>query len=261
MNREHIITTQVRHTGHIILNRPGVHNAMHIGMIREISEAIREYNTRDDIRIIFISANGTNFSAGADLEWMRKGLEQEQEELYHESRELAMLFNDIYNSPRVTVALAKGKVMGGANGIMASADISLATPDASFAFSEVKLGLIPATIAPYIVQRAGAAAANEWMLSGRLITAAEAMHKGLISRVVTEEEARQPEKLLEPLLRNAPEAMQGVKRMFREGNLQLHPDQLIESTSRLIAEFRVSEEGQEGIRAFFEKRQPRWTNE
>jgi len=261
MNRKYIITTEVHHTGHIILNRPDVHNAMHIGMIREISEAIREYNARDGIRVIFVSANGTNFSAGADLKWMREGLDQGKEELFGESRELAMLFNDIYNSPRVTVALAKGKVMGGANGIMAAADIPLATPDASFAFSEVKLGLIPATIAPYIVQRSGAAAAKEWMLSGRRISADEAMQKGLISRVVTNEEALQPEKLLEPLLRNGPEAMQGVKRMFRDGSLQLNPDQLIEATSGLIAEFRVSEEGQEGIRAFFEKRQPRWTNE
>jgi methylglutaconyl-CoA hydratase len=261
MKRKFIITNETHHTGHITLNRPVVHNALHIGMIREISEAIREYNTRDGIRIIFISANGPNFSAGADLEWMRKGLDQQKEELYQESKELAMLFNELYNSPRITVALAKGKVMGGANGIMAAVDIPLSTNDASFAFSEVKLGLIPATIAPYIVQRAGSAAAYEWMLSGRLFTADEAMHKGHISRIVTEEEAGQPEKLLEPLLRNGPEAMRGVKRMFREKNLQQHPDQLIEATSQLIAEFRVSEEGQEGIRAFFEKRQPRWINE
>jgi methylglutaconyl-CoA hydratase len=261
MNREFIITNATHHTGHIVLNRPEVHNAMHIGMIREISEAIRDYNKRDDIRIIMISANGPNFSAGADLEWMRKGLDQQKEELYRESRELAMLFNDIYNSPRITVAMATGKVMGGANGIMAAADIPLATPGASFAFSEVKLGLIPATIAPYIVQRAGTSAAYEWMLSGRPIAAEEAMQKGLISRIVTEEEAKQPEKILEPLLRNGPEAMKGVKRMFREGNMHKHPDQLIDSTAQLIAEFRVSEEGQEGIRAFFEKRQPHWTNE
>lgn len=261
MNREFIITSEKHHTGYIVLNRPQVHNAMHIGMIREISGAVREFSRREDIRIICIAANGPNFSAGADLNWMKQGLTQEREELYNESRELAMLFNDIYNAPKITVALAKGKVMGGANGIVAATDIPVATNDTSFAFSEVKLGLIPATIAPYIVQRTGKTAAYEWMLSGRSFNAAEAMTKGLITRMISEEEAAQPDQLLEPLLRNGPEALKGVKRMFREQQLGEDPDQLIETTSQLIAEFRVSEEGQEGIRAFFEKRQPRWTNE
>jgi methylglutaconyl-CoA hydratase len=261
MGREFIITSEAHQAGHIMLNRPEVHNAMHIGMIREISSAISEYNRRDDIRVIMISANGTNFSAGADLDWMRKGLDQEKEDLYRESRELAMLFNDIYNSTPITVVLAKGKVMGGANGILAAADIPIAATGATFAFSEVKLGLIPATIAPYIVHRAGAAAASEWMLSGRPIPAEEAMQKGLIARIISEEEAALPEKILSPLLQNGPEAMKGIKRMFRDGSLLKHPDQLIDATAQLIADFRVSEEGQEGIRAFFEKRQPRWKNE
>ena len=261
MSSAYTISTEVGHTGHIILNRPEVHNAMHIGMIREISEAIREFDNRDGIRIIFISANGQNFSAGADLNWMKEGLKQDKEALYRESRELAGLFNTIYNASKITVALAKGKVMGGANGIVAAADIPIAITGTSFAFSEVKLGLVPATIAPYIVQRTGKAAAYEWMLSGRLFTAEEALEKGLISRIIPEEEADQPGELLDPLLRNGPEAMKGIKRMFREQHLDQHPDQLIESTSQLIAEYRVSEEGQEGIRAFFEKRQPRWTDE
>lgn len=261
MSWQFIKTSEIHHTGHIILNRPEVHNAMHIGMIREISQAVREFNQRETIRVICISANGTNFSAGADLNWMKKGLEQDREELYNESRELAMLFNEIYNSSRITVAVARGKVMGGANGIIAATDLPMASEDASFAFSEVKLGLIPATIAPYIVQRTGKAAAYEWMLSGRIFTAAEAMSKGLLARTFSREEADQPAKLLEPLLRNGPEALNGVKRMFRELDLEQDPGQLIEKTAQLIAEFRVSEEGQEGIRAFFEKRQPHWTNE
>lgn len=262
MSSEFIITSEACHTGYIVLNRPDVHNAMHIGMIREISEAVREFNRRDSIRIICFTANGPNFSAGADLNWMKKGLEQDREELYNESRELAMLFNDIYNSPKVTVALARGKVMGGANGIVAATDIPMAANDTSFAFSEVRLGLIPATIAPYIVQRTGRAAAYEWMLSGRPFNASEAFTRGLVSRIITTAEAGQPDQLLEPLLHNGPEALKGVKHLFREYDLEKDPDhQLIESTAKLIAEFRVSDEGQEGIRAFFEKRQPKWTNE
>ena len=261
MSNAFIITSETGHIGQIILNRPEVHNAMHIGMIREISEAMQEFDKREEIRIIFISANGQNFSAGADLNWMKEGLEQDKETLYHESRELAGLFNTIYNASKITVSLVKGKVMGGANGIIAASDIPIAITGTSFAFSEVKLGLIPATIAPYVVQRTGKTAACEWMLSGRFFTAEEALQKGLIARIVPEEVADRPEELLDPLLRNGPEAMKGVKRMLRKQQLDQHPDQLIESTSQLIATYRVSEEGQEGVRAFFEKRQPRWINE
>lgn len=248
--------------GSITLNRPRVHNALHIEMIREISDAFRRLNKQKDLRLIIIDSNGENFSAGADLNWMKKGLEQSKEELANESEELAQLFHTIYTCPVVTLAVAKGKVMGGANGIIAAADISVATPGTTFAFSEVKLGLIPATIAPYVVARTGKNVAREWMLTGRQINAREAYERGLVNMLSQYEN---PDSTIQPLIRtlinNGPQAMKGVKKMFMNDDLLRDPGEQLKATAELIAKYRVSEEGQEGIRAFFEKRKPEWSNE
>jgi len=258
----YIIQKNFSQTGFVILNRPEVHNALHIDMIREISDSVRRFNDDDSIRIIRFEAEGTNFSAGADLHWMKKGMEQSREQLHAESRELAMLFNEIYNSGKLTISVLKGKVLGGANGIAAASDIAIATPQTSFAFTEVKLGLIPATIAPYIVRRTGNTVAGEWMLSGRKIDADEAFSRGLVNMIWKEEELGEKlEDLTKLLLTNSPNATAGIKKLFKLQSFSKDPDELIDTTSKLIAGFRVSEEGQEGIRAFFEKRKPRWIHD
>jgi methylglutaconyl-CoA hydratase len=173
-----------------------------------------------------------------------------------------MLFNEIYNSGKLTISVLKGKVLGGANGIAAASDIAIATPQTSFAFTEVKLGLIPATIAPYIVRRTGNTVAGEWMLSGRKIDADEAFSRGLVNMIWKEEELGEKlEDLTKLLLTNSPNATAGIKKLFKLQSFSKDPDELIDTTSKLIAGFRVSEEGQEGIRAFFEKRKPRWIHD
>jgi methylglutaconyl-CoA hydratase len=258
----YIITSSEDHVGTITLNRPEVHNAIHIEMIRELSDAFKRLSKKKYLRLIVIRSNGENFSTGADLKWMKKGLEQSKKELTSESEELAKLFNTIYNSQKVTLAVAKGKVMGGANGIIAAADISVATKDTSFAFSEVKLGMIPATIAPYIVARTGKSVAREWMLTGRHIDAREAYERGLINQLVLNGDPDEyVQQLQQQLLRNGPRAMKGIKKMFRNNDLLSNPDNQIKTTAKLIAKYRVSEEGQEGIQAFFEKRKPGWIDE
>ncbi|MEX0981196.1 MAG: enoyl-CoA hydratase-related protein [Bacteroidales bacterium] len=259
---KYIIESSEAHVGTITLNRPEVHNALHIEMIREISCAFRRLSKKRDLRLISIRSNGKNFSAGADLNWMKKGLEQSKKKLTSESEELAKLFNDIYTSPKVTLAVAKGKVMGGANGIIAAADISVAANDTSFTFSEVKLGLIPATISPYIVARTGKSAAREWMLTGRQIDAREAYERGLINQLVLNDDTDEyVQQLQKQLLRNGPRAMKGIKKMFRNSDLQGDPDNQIKATAKLIAKYRISEEGQEGIQAFLKKRNPGWIDE
>jgi methylglutaconyl-CoA hydratase len=263
MNEYRYITESLEpHIGSITLNRPEVHNALHIEMIREISDAFRKLNEKKDLRLIIIDANGENFSAGADLNWMKQGLGQSKEELRSESEELAQLFYDIYTSPKVTMAVAQGKVMGGANGIIAAANISVATPGTTFAFSEVKLGLIPATIAPYVVARTGKNVAREWMLTGRQFHAREAAERGLVNILSPDENPDTTVKLLiKTLLNNGPQAMKGVKEMFMNDDLLRDPGEQLKSSAKLIAKYRVSEEGQEGIQAFFEKRKPEWSNE
>ncbi|MEX2371870.1 MAG: enoyl-CoA hydratase-related protein [Bacteroidales bacterium] len=248
--------------GQIILNRPEFHNALHIEMVREISEMIHHFNQNKDIRIIIFQSNGEHFSSGADLNWMKSGMAGNEKELLAESRELAMLFNNIYNSSKTTIAVGRGKVIGGANGIIAGCDIAVASFQTLFTFSEVKLGLIPATIAPYIVHRTGESTAREWMLTGRSVPASEAYSRGLADRLVPEQELDTfiPE-LLDSLLRNGPKAMTGIKQMFRYGNLLMDPDKLIDYSAELLTKYRLSEEGREGINAFFEKREPRWRDE
>lgn len=258
----YIIESSDVHVGTITLNRPEMHNALHIEMIREISDAFRRLSKDKNLRLIVIRSNGENFSAGADLNWMRQGVDQSKEELTRESEELARLFNDIYSSPIVTLAVAKGKVMGGANGIIAAADISVASADAVFAFSEVKLGLIPATIAPYVVATTGKNVAREWMLTGRQIDAREATERGLVNILSPDENPDTTvQQLIKTLLNNGPQAMKGVKKMFMNNELIRDPREQLKSTARLIATYRISEEGQEGIQAFFEKRKPAWNDE
>lgn len=247
--------------GRITLNRLEVHNALNIEMIRELSALVRKFNEDQSIRVIIFDAKGKNFSAGADLQWMKKGMEQSEEELLSESKELATLFNDIYNSPKVTIVHAKGRVIGGANGIVAASDISIAGRDTLFTFSEVKLGLVPATISPYVFKRVGNIA-KEWMITARNIDAEEACKRGLINILYDESVIEEKIQLLaEQIINNGPSAIAGVKKLFADNKLFENPDELLDSTSQIIASYRVSEEGQEGISAFFEKRQASWKND
>ena len=246
----------------ITLNRENVYNAFNIEMIREIASAFRSLNDQEDIRIIIIRGNGPHFSSGADLNWMKDGQNQSREELVAESRELAGLFNHIHHSSKVTISRIHGNVMGGANGIVAATDIAVADETALFAFTEARLGLIPATIAPYIVMKTGNAVAAEWMLTARKIRSGEALQKGLIQHVtrMADLDAKVNE-LCKEILKNGPEALAGIKDLIWNFEHDMDQEQIIRFTSELIARYRTSKEGQEGISAFFEKRKPSWHNE
>ena len=260
--KKYIIESIEKGLGRITLYRPEVHNALHIEMIRELTESIINLDNSALIRTIIIDAKGKNFSAGADLNWMKKGLEQSEEELFRESKELAILFHTIYSSSKVTLVVTKGKVLGGANGIVAAADMSIASPETTFAFTEAKLGLIPATIAPYIARKTGSSIAKEWMLTARNIDAYEAYNRGLVNWLLTEDAiAEKIQEITGLINNNGPLALNGIKELFKKDGLSDDPGLMIDFTSKLIAKFRVSKEGQEGIKAFFEKRKADWQNE
>jgi len=243
----------------VTLNRPRVRNAINLEMIRELTAVFGKFGEFPLVRIVVIDSEGTHFSAGADLNWMREGLEQPEEQLLEESRELARLFLTIDHCPRVVVAAVKGRVMGGANGLMAAADIVVAEETAQFAFSEVKLGLIPATIAPFVTRKAGEARTSELMLTGRVFDAMEALQSGLVHRICREGELTGAVKeLTDLLLENGPAAMTGIKGLLRTLRREMTEEKLVELTAGVIARCRTSVEGQEGIRAFFEKRKPNW---
>lgn len=241
------------------LNRPHVHNAMDLQMIRELTEAVKRLSKEEDIRILVFSSEGDNFSAGADLNWMREGLNQEEEQLIQESLELAALFRTIRESAAVTISSVKGRIMGGAIGLVAASDLVVAEHSSSLAFSEVKLGLIPATIAPHVLRKSGYSRSLEWMLTGRTLPASEAREAGLFHRLCETEALEQTtDKLISELLSNGPLALKGVKDLLAKMELETDPAQVDEYNAKLIAAFRISPEGQEGMKAFFEKRNPDW---
>ncbi len=248
--------------GTLTLNRPEVHNALHIGMIREFNRQFDQLDNDPGITIILIRHKGHNFSAGADLQWMKDGLTQSAAQLEQESRELGELFHRIYHSSKVTITTIRGKVIGGANGIVAASDIALAAEDSSFAFTEVKLGLIPATIAPFIIRKAGVTRAREWMLTGRTIPADEGFRSGLVQEIMPGDELEtQTDALIDKLLKNAPGSLTGIKELVWYLENENDPEKILDHTAALIAQFRTGTEGQEGMNAFFEKRTPTWRDE
>jgi methylglutaconyl-CoA hydratase len=243
----------------IVLNRPEVHNALHIGMIRELSEVLRTLESDPNITLVRLTATGKNFCSGADLNWMREGMNQSGEQLASESLELADLFWSLHNSRLIIVTTVSGRAMGGAIGLIATSDIVLAEESSRFAFSEVRLGLVPATIAPFALWKMGYSRCLELMVSGRTFTAEMAAQYGLVHHRcedgMLEETA---ESLLDTLQSNGPEAMRSVKSLLGKLGKEISRPDVRQLTSELIAWHRISPEGQEGMKAFFEKRNPGW---
>ncbi len=258
-SKQHITTFIKNSVATIALNRPQVHNAMDIQTIREISRSIKELESEQKIRMLILEGSGPNFSAGADLDWMKKGMKQDRDQLKSESRELADLFSTIADSRLIVISGLHGKVMGGANGLVAASDIVVAEETTTFAFSEVKLGLVPATIAPFVLRKLGKSRTAELMLTGRTFTAQEAMTFGLVHYTCREGTLRNTmDEIVKELCANGPEALMAVKNLLHWLESEPPVEQLGEHTAGVIARHRISPEGQEGMKAFFEKRRPGW---
>ncbi len=254
-----ILTSSAGPVGTISLNRPEVHQAMNIEMIRELNDAIHAMDSDGSIRVIVLRSAGANFSAGADIKWMKEGMKQSRDQVMQESRELAGLFKRITHIPSLFISSVRGKVIGGANGLVAASDLVISEKSALFSFSEVKLGLIPATIAPFVIEKVGKSRAALWMMSGEPFSAMEAWERGLVHRLCEEGELElKTETLVTRLLSNGPGAISGIKKMLREFDFHGSADEIEEQTAEIISQFRISPEGQEGMKAFLEKRKPDW---
>lgn len=246
----------------LTLNRPEVHNALNMQMIRQLRKAIESLEGSRELRIVVLRSNGKDFSAGADLNWMREGQKQTAGQLESESMELADLFRLISETHLLVLSALQGHVLGGANGLVAASDIVIAENTARFAFSEVKLGLVPATIAPYILRKAGYSRTSELMLSGRSFDAETARLAGLVHHVCEEGTLQdKTDQVLRELLSNGPEAMKGIKELLRTLESGQYNNEIQEYTAGVLARVRISPEGQEGMNAFFEKRNPGWHEE
>jgi methylglutaconyl-CoA hydratase len=243
----------------VALNRPDVRNAFNEVMIENLIRVLEKVEQDDAVRVFVLTGTGTSFCSGADLNWMKKMKGFTVEENYRDAMRLAELMFKIYNLPKPTIARVNGASIGGSNGLVAACDIVIASHRAEFSLSEVKIGLVPACIGPYLVKRIGEAACRDLFLTGRRISADQAKHLGLVNDVVTHEnlDARLEEKIGN-LLTSGPHALAISKQLLsRVGAMPLTDAK--EYTARMIAELRCGEEAQEGMTAFLEKRKPRWS--
>ena len=241
-------------------NRPEVRNALNAELINELTEAFNWLNSRDDIRVIILKGNGKAFCAGADLTYMKEMAGFSYNENIADAQKLSKLFQTIYFCNKAVIVDVHGACIGGANGIIAAADIVIVERETKFAFSEVRLGITPATISPFVVSKIGNTAAKELMLTGRCFTADEAKTFGLVNVVVDESAMVDTERqYIDHFMQTSPDAVAECKNLLRLVSGTDDPNNpVFYETSVLIANQRVSKAGQEGMKAFFEKRKPEW---
>jgi len=253
-----IVTTLENGVFTIWLNRPDLHNAFNKTMLEELSECIE---TVDQEKVIYIllRGKGKSFCAGVDLNWMKSVSQNSYELNYHESLLLSKCFYTIYTCPKPTVAVVHGVALGGANGLLSACDLAYCVDDAVFSLSEVKIGIVPACISPYVIKRVGEYGAKELMLTGRRINGKEAESFRLVNKSVQTSELDETLKALDALLRTSgPKAMSHCKTLINQVCNDLSLMEAYDFTARMIADIRASDEGQEGMNAFLEKRKPNW---
>ncbi|WP_269514245.1 enoyl-CoA hydratase-related protein [Brevundimonas subvibrioides] len=243
----------------ITINRPAKKNAFDAATIAALHEAFETLHGADRVRAVFIRGAGGTFSAGADLGWMRDAAGWSESDNRDDAMMLAKMLKALHDIPALTIALVEGAAMGGGAGIVCACDMAVAVEGTRFAFSEVKLGLIPATIAPYVIEAVGARRARQLFLTANIFDADYAAHAGIIDMVLPEGSMDEFVSMLtDSLSQNAPGAMGEAKRLVNDLVGQTIDRGLMEDTARRIARARVSKEGQEGVRAFLEKRSPSW---
>jgi methylglutaconyl-CoA hydratase len=240
------------------LNRPDVRNAFDGLMVTELRKVLFDLRTVDSVRVIVLGGRGPAFCAGADLEWMRAMTGFSREENLREAQALADLFFTVYESPKPIVARVHGAALGGGCGLVAASDIPVAALGTHFGFTEVRLGIVPAVISPYVISKIGESAARELFLTGERFEAVRAVEVGLIRSAVPEEDLDGAvDRRVDELLQAGPRAVSEAKALIREVAWRRVED-VQRYTVERIAELRTSTEGQEGMRAFLEKRKPYW---
>jgi len=260
MSYNNIEFEKTDNAGIIWLNRPNVHNAMNAEMIGEIVDAFEKANDLDDVRFVMLRGRGKSFCAGADLNYMKGIAQFGFEENYQDGLKLAKCFNAIYTCKKPTIAVVHGAAIGGANGLLAACDFVYCLDETKFAFAEVKLGIAPATISPYVCKRLGEYAARDLMITGRRFLGKEAEASGLVNKSFTDEESLEGQLAFtkKMLMSSGPAAMGATKELIYNLYNKYNFEDSIDYTAKLIAELRASDEGQEGMASFLEKRKAKW---
>ena len=237
-------------------------NAFSPDMISEIKKAIKFLEKSDNCKILIFTGEGDTFSSGADLVWMKKSKNLNYEKNKKEAYDFTSMLRAIDNFAKPTISLVNGHAFGGALGVIAASDFAFSTKTSKFSFSEVKLGLIPAMISPYILRIVGYKLTKQLFLTGELFEAKKALEIGLIDEIINIKNfERVKDSLIQNLLIGAPQAQKKLKLFLHKINYSKINNKLINETAHKIAKIRVSEEAQEGLDAFLEKRKPKWQND
>ena len=254
-----IIVERGGRVGRVWFNRPEVRNAFNADMIGELRAALRDLADDAAVRVIVLSGKGTSFCAGADLAWMRDIARFSEEQNMQETLDLAECLYDVYAVPKPTIARVNGPAIGGGTGFVSACDIAVASTEARFGLSEVKIGVVPAAISPYVLRRIGESRARQYFLTGERFDARRAQEIGLVNIAVEPEELdSKVEELVASLLSAGPEALAKAKELLtRVPGMGFAEAKLY--TAEMIAGLRVGPEGQEGMAAFLEKRKPKWS--
>ena len=254
-----IITSVNAGVATLTLSQPEIRNAFSDVVIAEITAAFAEVGQRDDVRAVVLAAEGPAFCAGANLNWMRAMADYTREENLADAGKLAAMLHTIATCPHPTIARVQGDVYAGGMGLVAACDMAVAVPEAHFCLSEVKIGLIPATIAPYVLRAMGTRAGQRYFLTGERFDAAEALRIGFVHQVVAADDLDSAvDGLLKHLLSAGPAAVRACKRLVDDVAGREINAALVARTVECIADIRASAEGKEGVQAFLNKRKPNW---
>ncbi|HSH92303.1 MAG TPA: enoyl-CoA hydratase/isomerase family protein [Ramlibacter sp.] len=243
----------------VTLNRPEVRNAFNDEVISELTAVFAELAARDEVRCVVLAGNGPAFCAGADLNWMKRMAGYTREENLADAQALARMLRVVDSCPKPTIARIQGDVYAGGTGLVAACDIAVSVDTAQYSLSEVRLGLIPATISPYVIRAMGTRAAHRYFLTAERFDAAEALRIGFVHEVVPADKLdAKVAGLAKVLVQNGPAAMKACKELLHDVAGHRITAGLIDRTAEAIADIRVSDEGREGVQSFLEKRKPGW---
>ncbi len=251
------IETDARGVARVTMNRPEVFNAFNEAMIAELGQAFEQLSADPAVRLIVLAGSGKAFSAGADLQWMKRAAEATQAANLEDARRFAAMLQRIAECPKPTLARVQGLALGGGVGLAAACDIALATPDAKFAVSEARFGILPAVIGPYVINAVGPRQARRLALTASRIPASEAQALGLVQEVVEDIDAALA-RWIDELLLNGPGALGEIKALFAQLEVGPITPAVRELTAQTIARVRMGDEAREGFAAFLAKRPAAW---
>jgi methylglutaconyl-CoA hydratase len=245
---------------HLRLNRPEHHNALNRTMVMELTRFFREADSSDQIMVVTLSGNGKSFCSGADVLWMKNSVDLSEDENHRETLELSEMFEAISHCSKVVIGMAHGNIFGGGNGLLAACDLAYCTHDSQFSLSETRIGLVAATISPYLLRRIQPSVVKEMVFTAVRFDGIRAEATGLVNRSfgTRDEKGKYVMKVINAILQGGPKSILESKKLINRLTDCRVPEGINEEMARMLAVTRVSEEAQEGMQAFVEKRKPKW---